>query len=250
MKKLNLKKIIASSVIAFSFLALNPIGASAEWRQNQTGWWYAEGSSYSIGWKLIDGQYYYFSSNGYMMHDTYIDGYRLGSDGAWVVSTPRVSTTSSTTNSDFTSNPVNLRVLGGVQTNKTLLSCKNDGTVADLWTEDDGSGRQKWQFIRVNGESNVYNIRVVNGINDNRKYLSANTDGTAVDLWYGDDGSGRQRWKVTPMGNNSYSIQVYGGVSSNRKYLSTYADGSKVDLWPNDDLSGRQRWLIPNGTLR
>ena len=95
-KKLKLTKVVASSLIAVSLLALNPIGASAEWRQNRTGWWYAEGSSYSTGWKLIDGKYYYFSSNGYMMHDTYVEGYELGPDGAWVVATPTVSTTTNT----------------------------------------------------------------------------------------------------------------------------------------------------------
>ena len=84
MKKLKLTKVIASSLIVASVLALNPIGASAEWKQNYTGWWYTDGSSWATGWKLIDGNWYYFNSDGYMAHDTIIDGYKLGSDGAWI----------------------------------------------------------------------------------------------------------------------------------------------------------------------
>ena len=83
MKKLKLTKIIASTLIAASVLALNPIGASAEWKNNSTGWWYTEGSSWTTGWKLINGNWYYFYSDGYMAKNTTIDGYYLNSSGAW-----------------------------------------------------------------------------------------------------------------------------------------------------------------------
>jgi hypothetical protein len=256
MIKSKLRKVMASSLIAISLMVLSPIGASAEWRQNRTGWWYEEGDSYATGWKLINGKYYYFSTNGYMLHDTYVEGYQLGSDGAWVVSTPRISTTTTTNSStaNVTRNPVHLQILRGLQTNKNKLSCKYDGSTVDLWNEDDASGRQKWQFVPVNGMTDVYNIRVANGINNNRSYLSTNADGSSVDLWSEDDGSGRQRWRVIPVENNStfntYLIQVYGGVSTNKKFLSTNADGTKVDLWYENDGSGRQKWAIYEGELR
>jgi len=83
MKKLKLTKVIASSLIAVSVLALNPIGASAEWKQNLAGWWYTEGNSYATGWRQIDGNWYYFNSRGYMEHDKTIDGYYLNNSGAW-----------------------------------------------------------------------------------------------------------------------------------------------------------------------
>jgi len=84
MKKLKLTKIIASTLVVASVLTLNPIGASASWRQDSNGWWNTEGNSWSVGWREIDGKWYYFNSNGYMTHDTIIDGYKLGSDGAWI----------------------------------------------------------------------------------------------------------------------------------------------------------------------
>ena len=84
MKKMKLTKVIASSLAVAAMLTIYPIGASAEWKQNSNGWWNTEGSSWSIGWKELDGKWYYFGQDGYMAHDTAIDGYELGSDGAWI----------------------------------------------------------------------------------------------------------------------------------------------------------------------
>ncbi|MBE6088432.1 MAG: DUF4362 domain-containing protein [Clostridium beijerinckii] len=84
MKRLKLTKMIASVLVVASVLSLNPIGVSAEWKQDSNGWWNTEGSSWSIGWKQIDGKWYYFNYNGYMAKDTTVDGYKLGSDGAWI----------------------------------------------------------------------------------------------------------------------------------------------------------------------
>ena len=38
MKKLKLTKVIAITLVAASVLALNPIGANAEWKQDAKGW--------------------------------------------------------------------------------------------------------------------------------------------------------------------------------------------------------------------
>lgn len=84
MKKFKLTKVLASLLVAVSVLALNPVGASAEWKHDSAGWWYTEGNSWSTGWRQIDGKRYYFYSNGYMAHDTKIDGLSLGADGAQI----------------------------------------------------------------------------------------------------------------------------------------------------------------------
>ncbi|OOM10414.1 hypothetical protein [Clostridium saccharobutylicum] len=106
MIKKHFNKIIALGIVATSVLAINPIGASAEWKQDSNGWWNTEGSSYSTGWKLIDGKWYYFDSSGYMKtgwiqdggkwyylygsgamaKNTVINGYELAYDGAWIQS--------------------------------------------------------------------------------------------------------------------------------------------------------------------
>lgn len=89
MKKLKLTKIIASSLVVASILALSPIGASAEWKQDSIGWWYTySNNTYVKGWKYIDGKYYYFGQDGYMKSNTIVDSYKLGSDGTWIGNDP------------------------------------------------------------------------------------------------------------------------------------------------------------------
>lgn len=84
MIKKKLVKVIVSTLMLASVFALNPIGVSASWNQTDTYWWYTENNAWVTGWKLIDGKWYYFNSNGHMVHDTIIDGFKLGSDGAWI----------------------------------------------------------------------------------------------------------------------------------------------------------------------
>lgn len=84
MKKIKLTKLIASLIVIGSVFTLNPIAASAEWKQDNSGWWYEDGSTWVTGWKLLDGKWYYFNSDGYMAKNTVIDGCNLGADGAWI----------------------------------------------------------------------------------------------------------------------------------------------------------------------
>lgn len=84
MKKLKLTKVMGSALVIASIFALNPMGVSASWKNDSNGWWYAENNSYVVGWKKIDGKWYYFGLDGYMVHDTTVDGYKIGSNGAWI----------------------------------------------------------------------------------------------------------------------------------------------------------------------
>jgi hypothetical protein len=104
MKNIKLIKVIASSLALASMLTVYPIRASAEWKQDSNGWWNTEGSSWSVGWKEIDGKWYYFRQDGYMAHDTSIDGYELDSDGTWIqaASNNLLNSKNVTTNEDKT----------------------------------------------------------------------------------------------------------------------------------------------------
>jgi len=121
MERLKLTKFIASSLVAASVLALNPIGVSAEWKQDSNGWWNTEGSSWSVGWRKIDGKYYYFGQDGYMVHDTTIDGYNIGSDGAWVQSIQNSSLSSEEDKKATTSDNNNFTIAQFVSIMKTKV---------------------------------------------------------------------------------------------------------------------------------
>lgn len=105
MKSLN--RIIIGTLLLGTIFILNPSVANAAWKENNVGWWYTEGNSWSTGWKNIDGTWYYFNPNGYMKtgwssingdyyyfyddgsmaHDSIINGFTLDSDGKWISKT-------------------------------------------------------------------------------------------------------------------------------------------------------------------
>lgn len=89
MNRLKLRTLLSSLLVTASLIILCPTPAQAEWRgDNNSGWWYADGNgSYCKQWKLIEGKWYYFDEQGWMLRNTTIDGYNLGSDGALVKST-------------------------------------------------------------------------------------------------------------------------------------------------------------------
>ena len=53
------------------------------WKSNSSGWWVEDKSGWwpSNTWLKIDNYWYYFNSSGYMVTNTYIDGYWISSDG-------------------------------------------------------------------------------------------------------------------------------------------------------------------------
>jgi len=140
----------------------------------------------------------------------------------------------------------NLQVLRGLTSNNSLLSCGQDGSV-NLFSSDDGTGRQVWNFQAVTGYSGLYHIMVSNGVSSGNKYLSCAQDGSYVDLYDHDDNSGRQRWSLSPVPGSPicsyYNIRVSAGVGNGRVWLSCGTDNS-VNLWTQDDGSGRQRWQL------
>ena len=141
-----------------------------------------------------------------------------------------------------------MQILRGLSSDRSLLSCSSDGTVVNLWNEDDGSGRQFWDVQLVPGSDDLFHITVSKGVTGDRRFLSCFPDGSGVDLWAQDDGSGRQRWQIAPVpGTNIpsyYHVTVSKGVTGDRRFLSCFPDGSGVDLWAQDDASGRQRWQL------
>ncbi len=56
--------VLSTLLIGCSLFA---VPANAEWRQDSTGWWYAEGNSWATGWRQINGNWYYFDDKGYMV---------------------------------------------------------------------------------------------------------------------------------------------------------------------------------------
>ena len=60
-------------------------GYYGEWKSDSTGWWFEDQSGwYPISqWGWINGNCYYFKSNGYMATSEYIDGCWVNASGVW-----------------------------------------------------------------------------------------------------------------------------------------------------------------------
>lgn len=81
MKNNLLKRIMVLTIIMTTLITVLPISASAAWKQDSKGWWNTEGDSYSVGWRQIDSNWYYFNQSGYMVHNTIVDVYYIDSKG-------------------------------------------------------------------------------------------------------------------------------------------------------------------------
>lgn len=139
----SLKRIVAIGLIASSISIIPLVGANAEWRQDSIGWWNTEGDSYTKNqWKQIDGKWYYFNSNGYMAHDIEIDGYKLGSDGAWI---QNITTTNN--NSNNVNNTAN--------TNNTVTSTSNSNNMTNLTNNTDNNTTNSGGNITLNNTGSI-----------------------------------------------------------------------------------------------
>lgn len=84
MKKLNIKKVGLTLSLVSAISVCSVFTALANWRQNETGWWYEEenGSYIKNDWKLINDKWYYFGEDGYLFTNrTTPDGYKVDNNG-------------------------------------------------------------------------------------------------------------------------------------------------------------------------
>ncbi len=144
MKSLKLKKLVAATVAALTIASVTPVGASAAWRQDSNGWWNTEGYSYSIGWRLIDGDWYYFDSVGYMKTGWVNDNgtwYYLQSSGAMKT--------------------------GWVNDGGTWYYLQSSGAMKTGWVNDGGT----WYYLQPSGAMKT------GWINDNGTWYFASSSG-------------------------------------------------------------------------
>ena len=83
-----MKKSLVLIVAATLSLAWGIPSLAGQWKQDEKGWWYDNGTSgwEHSGWKWIDGKCYYFTPEGYCLQNTNTpDGYTVNEDGAWTI---------------------------------------------------------------------------------------------------------------------------------------------------------------------
>ena len=76
------------------FTSQGTIGTAYNVQASNTGYWTRFGTNnwyyidsnqnFVVGWKQIDGKWYYFDKDNGMVTNTVVDGYKIGSDGVWI----------------------------------------------------------------------------------------------------------------------------------------------------------------------
>ena len=122
-------KLLASLITVLTLFASTSVQANAEWKSDSTGYWYTSGSIYLTGWHSIDGNWYYFYSDGYMAHDCWIEGYYLNSNGSMAT--------------------------GWIKESNDWYYLKENGAMATGWVYV----KDKWYYLNSNG-SMVYNTTI------------------------------------------------------------------------------------------
>ena len=233
MKKMKLTKVIVSSLAVAIILTIYPIGASAEWKKDSNGWWNTEGSSWSIGWKEIDGKWYYFGQDGYMAHDTTVNGYKLGSDGAWIqaasdnLSNSKKIITNEDKNFDIDEFKNMLKTEGyNVEVRNELY---RDNSVSRGWKLVDG----KYYYFSFQGA--LAKDEIVDGY-----YLG--TDGALVTTKGKSqlqDFTMRTEKSIYPLGTESIKMNITNNTNLNSSYGGMYYQVDKFENneWHNLDFS-------------
>lgn len=84
-------KLIATCIIALLIVIFSCNTAvnsfADQWKRDEIGWWYQhDDGSYPAGrWLQINGLWYYFGHNGYLLQESYTPkGYYVNKDGVWM----------------------------------------------------------------------------------------------------------------------------------------------------------------------
>ena len=158
MKKLF--KTMIASILAACMMSITAYSAS--WVQAADGrWWYQhdDGSYTTNNWELIDGKYYYFDAQGWMLANaTTPDGKYVGADGTMIEGTNSSSSALGSTANTTERLPASLN--GYYITNKTSLPIKKygDDILINLWTFDTFAGPNGGLGIYIEYNERVFDL--------------------------------------------------------------------------------------------
>lgn len=180
---------VLSAALAVS-VAFSLTAYAGSWKEDGRGRWYAhdDGTYTSSDWEQIDGSWYCFDGEGYLLTNTTTpDGYQVGADGKWITGETAQSGEQNTTakvQNSGSSTPVS----AGEPTREELFlrfMKKNFAEQFDYAYYDVGRNGVPLLFIEKNGygEYEVYDVK------DGQVVLVGELNG-ASDGLYGFNGKG------------------------------------------------------------
>ena len=140
-----------------TMMVFSSLTFASEWKQEVDGrWWYQhdDGNYTTNNWELIDGKYYYFDAQGWMLANTTTpDGKYVGADGAWVMngldastSMESLSQTASTISTDLPAEGYNIIPYNLLPYSVYSRSTKYTVTKAKTYAGSNGGLRIKFDY--------------------------------------------------------------------------------------------------------
>ncbi len=183
-----MKKILVLLMSATIAISSTIVSFAGEWKQDSRGWWYQnDDGSYPISsWKEVEGKQYYFDASGFMLHDTTTpDGYKVGSDGAWISE----SSDSASTNAEKKTNIDKYQGAAfGIDKLLNELINPNSLYIKQIYYTDSNSvGKQGWYLVcsaqnQGGGYSMCYNTMSVKDDGSLIYYISSLATQTSESL--------------------------------------------------------------------
>lgn len=227
MKKLFLKQLIAMTTAITTILGL-PLGTNAEWKKDSNGWWNTEGNSWSVGWRYIDNNWYYFDSRGYMKTGWINDGgtwYYADSSGSmktgWVKDSGKW----------YYMDKSGSMKTGWINDGGTWYYTDNSGSMKTGWVKD----REKWYYMDKSGsmktgwisDGGTWYYTDKSGsmktgwVKDNEKWYYMDNSGSMKtgwvkdgDKWYFTSSSGDMQTGVIQVDNEIYYLNDSGAMQT------------------------------------
>ncbi len=228
MKSFKLKKIVAAAVAAMTIATISPVGASAKWKQNETGWWNTEGSSYSTGWRDINNSWYYFGQDGYM-HTGWanVDGTWYFMNGSGAMETGWINNNGTW----YFTNASGLMQTGWVNNNGTWYFTDGSGAMKTGWVNNNGT----WYFTDGSGAMQT------GWVNNNGTWYF--TDGSGAmqtgwvnnnGTWYFTNASGAMQTGVVEVDGKVYALATSGAMQTGEVII----DGVKYTFAASGEAVG------------
>lgn len=221
MKREFLKKVIVSGMAMLTVTTMYTVSASAKWvKDSNDNWNWAEDGAKAVGWKIIDGSWYYFNNDGKMYTGWLKDGafwYNLSNGGQMDV--------------------------GWKQIDGKWYYFNENGQMSVGWINDNGTQ----YFTNENGEMQTGTVKI-----DNKTYTFSesgallNSNSTSQEQKVDSANSSNVGYVAT----NSDYLNVRSDATISSDIIGTIAKGAEVKIVDDEKngfypiiLSGKKGWV-------
>uniref|UniRef100_UPI000C17BD22 N-acetylmuramoyl-L-alanine amidase family protein n=3 Tax=unclassified Clostridium TaxID=2614128 RepID=UPI000C17BD22 len=212
---MKIRKLIAMAVVSTVISTIIPVAANAAWKtDSQNNWSWVENDNTATGWKLIQGTWYYFDSNGIMK-----TGWLKDTDGTWYNLAPsgemKTGWLKDTDGNWYYLAPSGAMRTGWLKdTDGNWYNLASSGAMRTGWLKDtDGN----WYYLTSSGAMKTGWLKDTDGNWYNLAASGAMRTGWILDTdgkWYFANSSGAMQTGVIEVEGQTYALAEDGAMLS------------------------------------